>query len=356
MKKVFIIIALIWSLSISFAQTKVACIGDSITFGAGIMDRGTNSYPAQLQQILGNSYEVKNFGLNGTRLTKKVPLTYWESKEFDDAKKFDPDIVVVMIGTNDCWPPRWESSKDEFVPTYKELINTFASKPRPARVFVCTPPPIFDSPATIPSNIIQFSIVPLVKQVAYETGSTLININEICSTAVAMFPDKLHPNREAASLIAEEVAENISPFTATKANWKVVFVSSEEPEEGAAKNAIDGNPDTYWHTSWSKQLSKVPHELIVDTETTITTAGFFYLPRQDGGINGRIKQFEFYISQDSLTWELVKKGEFKNDSNRQRIDFETVKSFRFFKLIAISEVNGGPWTSVAEIDFRKKSK
>src|SRR4051812_7771397 len=85
-------------------KIKVACVGDSITFGAGIKDRDKNSYPAQLQGLLGSGYEVKNFGVSGATLLKEGDKPYWKEKAFEAAKKFEPNIVIIKLGTNDSKP------------------------------------------------------------------------------------------------------------------------------------------------------------------------------------------------------------------------------------------------------------
>lgn len=338
-----------------FAQVRVACVGDSITFGAGIANREQNCYPARLQVMLGSGYQVKNFGRSGARLSKDVPLAYWDTQEFKDAIEFNPNIVIIMLGTNDCWPPRWEQCKNTFVPTFREFVSQFRNLSTPPTIYVCTPTPLFDNPTSLSSNQMQFAIVPLVNQAARELDCSVIDLNRAFMGKSALFPDRLHPNASGAALMAEEIAEVIAPYTTDKKDWKIIFATSQEDGEGKAEAAIDGNPETYWHSRWSSNPTKVPHEIVVDMGNEHTTSGFYYLPRQDGGVNGRIRSYEFYGSIDGKSWELLAKGEFKNESSRQRVDFLKSTTLRFFKLIALTECNGGPWTTIGEIDLRRNA-
>src|SRR5688500_2057324 len=90
------------------AAVRVACVGDSITFGSGLKDRQTESYPAQLRAMLEKEqpgkWDVQNFGVSGTTLLKKGDRPYWDQKRFTAAKAFAPDIVVIKLGTNDSKP------------------------------------------------------------------------------------------------------------------------------------------------------------------------------------------------------------------------------------------------------------
>ncbi|HSV13091.1 MAG TPA: GDSL-type esterase/lipase family protein, partial [Tepidisphaeraceae bacterium] len=103
--------------SSSAKLTKVACVGDSITYGSRIEDRAHDSYPAQLGRMLGDQYNVRNFGVSGATLLKKGDRPYNKTKEYQPALDFAADIVVIMLGTNDSKPQNI-SHKDEFVADY----------------------------------------------------------------------------------------------------------------------------------------------------------------------------------------------------------------------------------------------
>ena len=136
-----------------------------------------------------------------------------------------------------------------------------------------------------------------------------------------------------------------------KVTLKVVKVDSEETNrhDGYGENAVDGNPNTYWHTQWTSTGPGLPHEIIIELLPPSVIKGFTYLPRQDESDHGTIKDYEFYVSDDGRNFgQPVKKGAFEPGKGEKIETFEPIKC-RFIKLKAISEINGLPWTSAAEI-------
>jgi hypothetical protein len=137
----------------------------------------------------------------------------------------------------------------------------------------------------------------------------------------------------------------------SKGNLKIFYYDSQETsgENGAAINAVDGNTGTIWHTQWSGTVAPLPHEIQLSLGTTYTVNSFKYLPRQSG-TNGRVAQYEVYVSADSLNWgTAVATGTFANDATEKTVSF-TAKQGRFVRFRALSEVNGQQFTSAAEIN------
>jgi hypothetical protein len=132
---------------------------------------------------------------------------------------------------------------------------------------------------------------------------------------------------------------------------KFVKVDSEETngQDGYGANAVDGNPNTFWHTQWHDGSPGLPHEIIIELLPPSVIKGFTYLPRQDELDHGTIKDYEFYVSNDGENFgQPVKKGTFEPGKEEKSETFEPVKC-RFIKLKALSEINGLPWTSAAEV-------
>lgn len=119
-------------------------------------------------------------------------------------------------------------------------------------------------------------------------------------------------------------------------------------ENGAAANAIDDNPYTIWHTAYSGGVAPLPHAITLDLGTTRQLAALRYLPRQDGGINGRVSSYEVAVSTDSVRWRTVATGQFVNDQTEKEVDFAPTRA-KYLRFIALSEVNGKQYTSVAEL-------
>ena len=124
------------------APKRIACVGDSITYGAAIKDRAKNCYPAQLGRMLGEKFDVRNFGVNGATMLKKGDKPYWKLKAYADAHDFQPEVVVIKLGTNDSKPHNWKH-KEEYVADYVALIESFQKLESKPTVWVCYPVPAY---------------------------------------------------------------------------------------------------------------------------------------------------------------------------------------------------------------------
>ncbi|MFF7780822.1 TIM-barrel domain-containing protein [Streptomyces tanashiensis] len=138
----------------------------------------------------------------------------------------------------------------------------------------------------------------------------------------------------------------------SQAGWSVIRADSEEKtaENGAATNAVDGNPATHWHTRWSGNAPALPHEIQIDLGARYDVDSVTHLPRQDGGVNGRIGSYELYVSDSTTSWGTpVATGTFQDTAAATRVTF-TARPGRYLRLRALTEAgNRGPWTSLAEL-------
>lgn len=144
-----------------------------------------------------------------------------------------------------------------------------------------------------------------------------------------------------------------NPARITKTEWKVVGFNSEEVNDpGRATMAIDDNVSTIWHTRWSTGNDPYPHFVYMDLGRKYKLFEFIYLPRQDGGENGRVKDYELYISDKLNDWgTVIAKGSFENSAAPKIVKIPEGKTGRYVHFKALSEVNGNPWASAAELDF-----
>jgi len=204
----FVIVFILTSLlGYSQSKTRIACVGNSITFGATIENRESNSYPAQLAVMLGENYEVRNFGKNGVTLLRKGNYPYWTSAEYKQALEFQPDLVFIKLGTNDSKPFN-RVFLNEYVKDYKDLISSFQQLPSHPRVVLLLPAPVFLSDTTsITASVVSEKILPMVRQVAYQTGCEVINLYNLLIESPQLFPDKIHPSAAGAALIAKRICE-----------------------------------------------------------------------------------------------------------------------------------------------------
>jgi lysophospholipase L1-like esterase len=183
---------------------RIACVGDSITFGYGLADPSTQSYPAVLAAELGSAHTLENFGVSGATLLKNGDRPYWEETSFGASTSFDPDVVVIMLGTNDAKPQNW-TREAEFAPDYLELIEHY--RLLGALVYVATPPPVFGAGAfDISPTVVAGEVVPLVRTLAEDANAPLVDVFTALSEEAQNFPDTVHPNAAGAALIADAVA------------------------------------------------------------------------------------------------------------------------------------------------------
>jgi lysophospholipase L1-like esterase len=197
-----------WSPSVQAA--KIACVGDSITFGYGLGDANTQSYPAVLQSLLGASHTVRNFGVSGTTLLKNGDRPYWAEANFTASGDFSPDVVIVMLGTNDAKAQNW-SHASEFTSDYDELVAHYRALG--ALVYVAAPPPVYAPGAYgIPPDVLNDDIVPRERQIAADLGAPLVDVYQALSGKPEDFPDTVHPNADGARIIAQTVNAALASY------------------------------------------------------------------------------------------------------------------------------------------------
>ena len=204
----FLLLALFSLMTARAAEPiKVACVGDSITQGAGA--KSGQSYPAQLQALLGDGYKVGNFGVSGRTLLKKGDFPYWKEKKYQDALAMEPAIVVIMLGTNDTKPQNWKFEA-EFDADYRELVKSFQSLKSKPKVYVCRPVPV---PGTGNYGINEENIqkeIPRVDALAKELGCGVIDMHAALEKTPELLPDRVHPNTAGAGEMAKAAAKAIA--------------------------------------------------------------------------------------------------------------------------------------------------
>ena len=184
-----------------------------------------------------------------------------------------------------------------------------------------TPDQVRSTPTTF-----GFIIRPAVK-------SELPNLVKVSATARKMVKD-----------IMQQMKQNQQ-----NTGLQIAFASSQEPDEGDAAYLVDGDPSTIWHTMYSITLAKYPHWVDFDAGKQKVIKGFTYLARQDGSLNGCIKDYEIYVSNDNKTWgEPVAKGSFEKTAKLQKVMFGKPVKARYVRLRALNEQSGQDYASGAE--------
>jgi lysophospholipase L1-like esterase len=209
---------------------KVACIGDSITAGAGIDQPEKNSYPARLSDYLGSSYDVKNFGRSGATLQKSGDLSYWTTSEFAAADAFQPDVVILMLGTNDTKPQNWKDSA-RFAKDFNDLLEHYrALKSRP-KVRVCTPVPVYRTNWGINEDTLETGVIPALMDVCSRQKIPVIDLNDTLTGHPEMVPDGVHPNAAGAELMARTIVDAISLRGINRGQRREVIYPGQEIQD-----------------------------------------------------------------------------------------------------------------------------
>lgn len=203
MKKNTILIILMSLLVLPFlisAQTRIACVGNSITAGYGTSNAATKAWPMQFAVMMGSGYTVKNFGVSGTTMLKNGTSPYWNTQEYVNAKNYDPQILIIGLGTNDAWYGNWDNHKNEFYNDYAAMINAFRQGGRNPQIYVCFPPPIRD--ANQNSNL-KNGVIPNVQSISSNMGAKIIDFYNQLQQSTSFFIDGLHPNDQGAYVMAQ---------------------------------------------------------------------------------------------------------------------------------------------------------
>jgi lysophospholipase L1-like esterase len=187
-------------------KIKLACVGDSITAGSGTS--GGNAYPAQLQRMLGDKWDVQNFGAGGRTLMNKADNPYQTKGKLKEALAFEPDVVVIMLGTNDSKPQNWKF-KDTFAADYKDLVSKFTALKTHPRIFVVLPCPVPGNGNFGINQANMNEVMPLIDSVAKDCNLGEIDVFAAMKGKDELLPDRVHPNNQGAELLAKTVFKTL---------------------------------------------------------------------------------------------------------------------------------------------------
>ena len=192
---------------------KVACVGNSITDGAGIDMAGVKGYPATLRRLLGAGYDVKNFGVSGRTMANSGDRPYQKEPSWRDCLDWNPDVVVIKLGTNDSKTRNWEGKAEvDFIPSLQQMMDSLKVLPKMPRVVLCTPIAAFQTEWTIRDSVIVNCIIPQLADYAQKNNLELVDLHTPFAEADKqglMTSDLIHPNAKGAAKMAEIVAEQL---------------------------------------------------------------------------------------------------------------------------------------------------
>ena len=211
-KSLLILLLMLPLLAVAQEKTKVACIGNSVTYGYGHKTPSETSYPTQLQKMLGDKYEVRNFGHSGATLLSKGHRPYINLPEYKAALEFAPDIAVIHLGLNDTDPRNWPNYRDEFYGDYINIIEALREANPEVEVYVCQMTPIFHWHRRFKSGTRDWywQIQELIPYIAEYDNFELIDLSRYLYHRPDLMPDALHPDAEGAGIIAKQVYSAIT--------------------------------------------------------------------------------------------------------------------------------------------------
>ena len=197
-------------------QIKVACIGDSTTYGHGISNWPKNNYPVVLSELLGDEYVVHSYGVSGRAVQDDSDQPYTALEHYTKSLDYDSDIIVFMMGSNDSKPENWHDATT-FKTALCKLLDTYVTSDNPPIIYLCTPATVFFTEG-YSAPLAQYDIQPaiveeiadIVREISNEKGYSLIDINNVTKTHPEWFSDGVHPTKEGAAAIADTVYQAIT--------------------------------------------------------------------------------------------------------------------------------------------------
>ena len=190
-------------------QVRVACVGDSITYGLFVANRDKNNYPNILNKMLGDNYCVNNFAYTNRTATKSGDCPLVNEKVYQQSLDFAPNIVIILLGSNDSKENNWDEEK--FVADYTYIVNSYLSLKSSPKVYLLLPPPAFEVKGKvlyqIRKDIIEQNIVPAVEKIANTLNVEYIDLYNVFKDKSDLFFDGVHPNASGSRLLAQTVYE-----------------------------------------------------------------------------------------------------------------------------------------------------
>jgi acyl-CoA thioesterase-1 len=217
-------IAITVAISVAAAALRITCVGDSITEGGGCL---AESYVDLLRADLGSGYEVLNAGASGQTMLKGglcngdySSCTYWGTSQWRNALNSEPDIVTIMLGTNDAKAFNWEgvqqNTGDYFALDYVDMIRTLRSLKSHPKIYALVPPPLYEPfPFEMNATVINTIYPKLIRDIASVMDVEIIDVFSQFN-ASTLTCDGCHPTHEGNVLISDAIATAVKAFETGK--------------------------------------------------------------------------------------------------------------------------------------------
>lgn len=202
----------------------IVALGDSITFGSGVVQtRNTDSWEAKLEALFAGSYQVLNYGVSGATLQDEGDTPYWGTAQAglpsypEAAMALNPEIVILMLGTNDSKPYNW--NRERYETQLDQRVKELKAVSSVQRLVLMCPPFAcsLDGSGLIPFDIlnetIRDEIAPAVRKCAEENGVECIDLYALTENHPEYFADGVHPNSFGNRVIASAIHRHLTDLS-----------------------------------------------------------------------------------------------------------------------------------------------
>ena len=189
-----------------FSRKRIACVGNSITYGY-LTNSVEETYPYKLQKMLGDRFEIRNFGVPGAAVQFDKFITYSKTEAYNDLKLFNPEVIIMKLGANDSRPDEW-INEEFFYIDYLRLVRKMKSISD--QVYLCYPIPPYGDKWKHRDEILRNKVMKVIRRVSKEEKLPVIDLyQEEMKDSVNYFPDGIHPTSGGYDIIAKSIYNNL---------------------------------------------------------------------------------------------------------------------------------------------------
>jgi len=308
---------------------RITCVGASDV--SSPTPYGTPNWPDYIAPMLGYEYAITNCGASGTTMIQGGNAPYWNTQQYLNSLNSSPDIVIIMLGSNDSKPYNW-IYQTNYAPDYEDLINEYRNLPSHPRIYLNTLLTVYGAGSyDITDPIVTGQLCPIIKQIGFDENLPVIDVNTATKNMPQNFPDNVHPDIAGARVVAQTVFNGLMNAGETapmidRALNQPVFASSMA-NGNVASNAVDGDYTTMWSSAPSDN-----QWIYVDLGPVLNVTGVYLNWGPDYGQN-----YEVQISNDATNWT----GVYTNNSGSGGIDrISVAASGRYVRMLGLHSGTG----------------
>jgi len=308
---------------------RITCVGASDV--STPTPYGTPNWPVYIAPMLGYQYLIDNCGASGTTMTKQGDSPYWNTAQYTEALASSPDIVIIMLGSNDSKPYNW-IYQTNYVPDYEDLIHLFQNLPSHPRVYVNTLLTVYGPGSyDITDPIVTGQLCPIIHQISFDEQLPLIDVNAATKGMPQNFPDNVHPDIAGAHVVAQTVFAGLMNSGETPPPVDQVLnklaVASSVSGGNVAANAVDADYTTMWSS-----VASDPQWIYVDLGSPMNINGVYLNWGANYGSSYLIQ-----VSYDATNWT----GIYTNTAGAGGIDrIGVAASGRYVRMFGVKSAAG----------------